>query len=168
MAFLTARKDGRNEIRETLQTAAGSRARTLAIFRGSLAPEILDRAAERALLPFDPDALRERARQLGVTVIEGHGDAEARSLLKRLRSGGAIDPILAGLLQTELVQLEHSEVPVELREASDWLEVPPAARGRALRGLLRVSDRIVRSRPAIKSRPPANFPRFRSKKKRSS
>ena len=63
MAYLRIRADGRVEIRESVSTAAGPRARTLATFRGSLGPDVLERAAGRASRNFDGDALVARARE---------------------------------------------------------------------------------------------------------
>ncbi|MCA9509740.1 MAG: hypothetical protein KC560_03480, partial [Myxococcales bacterium] len=61
-----------------------------------------------------------------------------------------------------LAPLEARPVPEHLADAADWLGQPEAARGRALRGLLRAASRTVRSRGAIRALPEEPFPHFDS------
>ena len=61
MAYVVARPKGRFEIRESVHTPKGPRARSLANF-GELDDEVLARARQRASRPFDPDAVRAAAR----------------------------------------------------------------------------------------------------------
>jgi len=60
MAFVVARPKGRFEIRESVHTPQGPRARSLANFK-ELDEEVLDRARRRATRPFDTNAVRAAA-----------------------------------------------------------------------------------------------------------
>lgn len=62
MAFIVARAHGRYEIRESVQTARGPRARSLANF-AVLTAEVLSSAADRATRPFDAEAVVRAARR---------------------------------------------------------------------------------------------------------
>ena len=166
MAFLIRRGDGRIEIRESIATAAGPRARSLASVQKVLGPEAFERAARRATRPLDVEALRARALELGFPVSERREDRRARELLALLRAGGAIDPPLAAQLRDELAEHSADELPVGLAEVAEWVGADDRRRGEALRGLLRVSDRIVRGREPVRSRRRRRFPRFRSRKPR--
>jgi hypothetical protein len=64
MAFVVTRPNGRFEIRESVQTAKGPRARSLANF-SVLTEAVLARAAGRATRNFDPAAVREASRRAG-------------------------------------------------------------------------------------------------------
>jgi hypothetical protein len=150
------------EIRESVTTRAGPRARTLAVFRGALTPDLTERAAALARRPFDRAALRARAVQLGVPLSERRTDAAARALLHDLRQGVSLDPVLVTLLRESLAPLAAKPVPEALAEAAEWLGVGAERRGAALRGLLRASDRLVRARPARREREAPHFPRFSS------
>jgi hypothetical protein len=162
VAYLRQRSDGRVEVRESTSTPAGPRARTLAIFRGPLTRDVLERAAVRARRPFRPELLRRRADALGIGSSERRGDAAARSLLADLRAGVSIDPLIASLLKSALQRCAAAELPDPLAEVAEWVGVGTGRRGRALRGLLRASDRLVRTRPRRRQRARARFPRFRS------
>jgi hypothetical protein len=162
MAYLYRRRDGRIEIREARATPRGPRSRTLASFRGTLTPEILERAEARATRPLDRPALAARARQLGVPLTTRRGDHELRALLACLRRGEAIDPVLAGLLRGALEGAPVAPVPERLAEVAEWIGASDAERGEALRGLLRVSDRIVTSRSGLRRRRRRRYPRFAS------
>jgi hypothetical protein len=150
------------EIRESVATRAGPRARTLAVFRGALAPDVMERAAGLARRPFDREALRARAVALGVPLSERRADAAARALLRDLRQGVSLDPVLVTLLREALAPLAAKPAPEALAEAAEWIGVGAERRGAALRGLLRASDRLVRARPARREREAPRFPRFRS------
>ena len=153
MAYLSRRPSGRVQIRESIRGPAGPRSVTLASFVGALDDCALDRAERSATRPFDREALIARARAMGIEVARA-GNESARALLAELRRGRRLAAPLARLLR------EHLEGPGEedrladdaLSEAADWLGRSAAERGDALRGLLRLSDAIVRGRPA---RPPA-------------
>ena len=62
MAYVVARPKGRFEIRESLHTPKGPRARTLANFE-QLTDKVLDTARLRASRPFDLDAVRASAEK---------------------------------------------------------------------------------------------------------
>jgi hypothetical protein len=60
MAYVVRRRDGRFEIRESVQTDKGPRARTLANF-AVLSEDVLRRAEGRSSRPFDRQAVRKSA-----------------------------------------------------------------------------------------------------------
>jgi hypothetical protein len=64
MAYVVARPGGRFEIRESLHTPAGPRARSLAGFE-VLSDEVLVKAARRAQRPFDVGAVLASGRRAG-------------------------------------------------------------------------------------------------------
>jgi len=165
VAYLFRRPDGRIEVREAVGTPAGPRARTLATFRGALGPDVLERAAARARRPFDPERLRANAERLGIPVTHRRGDRAARELIAHLRRGGSVDGALAALLREELARVAPPGVPAELAEVAEWVGADDARRGEALRGLLRVADRVARSRSVPRSARRAAFPRFASAKR---
>jgi hypothetical protein len=71
MAYVVARPKGRFEIRESVHTPKGPRARTLANFE-----QLLDTARLRASRPFDPDAVlasAEKARRVAAARRPGQG-----------------------------------------------------------------------------------------------
>jgi hypothetical protein len=65
MAYVVARPRGRFEIRESVHTDKGPRARSLANF-AHLSDEVLATARARASRPFDAEAVRASARRAGV------------------------------------------------------------------------------------------------------
>ncbi len=150
------------EIRECRTTERGPRQYTLARFRRVLTPEVLDEAESRARRPFDALRLVTRARARGIPVSSWRNDAAARRLLAELRAGCRVEPSLVGSLKQALALLEDAPVPEHLVDAADWVGRSEAARGKALRGLLRTASRVARSRPSIRTPPDAPFPRFRS------
>ena len=64
MAYVVTRPKGRFEIRESVHTPNGPRARTLANFE-QLTDKVLATARQRASRPFDPDAVRASAFKAG-------------------------------------------------------------------------------------------------------
>jgi hypothetical protein len=78
MAYVVARPRGRFEIRESVHTARGPRARSLANF-AALTDEVLNTARRRATRPFDPVAVRASARRAGSPVRRGRRARAARS-----------------------------------------------------------------------------------------
>ncbi len=150
------------EIRECVSTAQGPRQRALARFRGVLTPEVLDRAAAAARRPFDRRALIERARARGIAVSERPRSGAARRLLADLRAGRSLDPSLVTLLRDALAGQEGRALPEHLVDPAEWLGRSEAARGRALRGLLRVASRVARSRGRRAQAETEPFPRFDS------
>lgn len=148
MAYLVRRPGGNVQIRECVRTERGPRSRMLASFRGALNDHALDRAARNAVRPLDRDGLIAKAQAMGVGWTSSTSLA-ARQLVKRLRRGRTLDPILVGLLRESLSDMVGTQLADELEEAADWLGSSEEERGAALRGLLRLSDAIVRSRDAL-------------------
>jgi hypothetical protein len=167
MAYLYQRKGGRTEIREAHSTERGPRSRTLVSFRGSLRPEHLDRAEAAARRPFDRDALRRRARELGIAIEEPRADGAARELIARLRRGASLDARLAALLRAQLAALPAHSLPEEFADAAEWIGASDHERGRALRDVLRLYDAIARSREPVRAAPEPRFPRFASRAARA-
>jgi hypothetical protein len=73
MAFVVARPNGRFEVRESLHTPDGPRARSLAGF-DVLTDEVLAKAARRAERPFDMGAVLASARRAGAPVTAARRD----------------------------------------------------------------------------------------------
>jgi hypothetical protein len=67
MAYVARRPAGRFEIRESYQSERGPRARTLANF-AVLSDDVLGRAEQRALRPFDRVAVRASAIRRGARI----------------------------------------------------------------------------------------------------
>jgi hypothetical protein len=67
MAYIVARPRGRFEIRESVHTPKGPRARSLANF-ADLTDDVLATAGGRASRPFDAEAVRKSARRAGVPI----------------------------------------------------------------------------------------------------
>jgi hypothetical protein len=147
MAYLVRRSCGKVQIRECVRTGRGPRSRMLASFRGALNDHALDQAARKAVRPFDREGLMAKAQTMGVGWASSTSVA-ARQLVKRLRRGRALDPVLVGLLRESLSDMAGRELADDLDEAADWVGSSDEERGATLRGLLRLSDAIVRSRDA--------------------
>jgi hypothetical protein len=130
------------EIRECLSTHRGPRQRRLARFRRVLTPEVLDQAEAAARRPFDRRALLDRARRQGISV--------------------APEPTFVTLLRDALALLASEPLPPHLGDVAEWVGRSQAARGKALRGLLRTASRVLRSRGPLREPPPQAFPRFSS------
>jgi hypothetical protein len=137
-------------------TPAGPRARTLATFR-VLTASVLAEAASRARRPFDARKIRARAAELGAPQRRHEAAATATTLLAQLRQGEPLPPALTSELRRVLPR-RNPEMPDSLETAVEWVGVDDAARGRALRDLLDLADRIpTRPRPSSSS-----FPRLSS------
>ncbi len=157
------RKQGdRYEIRECLVTLRGPRQLSLASFRGVLTPEVLDAAESKARKPLKRADLVTRALRMGIPVSERRRHPEARCLLAALQRGADLEPTLVKLLATALERLDSRAVPAHLLDAAEWIGQPERERGAALRGLLRTADRILQSRPPLRSPGQEAFPRFSS------
>lgn len=144
MPTLVERSDGRFELRESVWTARGPRSRTLATFR-ELTPEVIDHAVGRATTPVDRESIVERAGQAGLHVKRVLGASEAAALIGRARREG-LWPSLAAAIQEVIGELATGPLPDHLEAIVDWLGVGDKERGEALLDLLRVADRIERSR----------------------
>jgi hypothetical protein len=64
MAYVVTRPNGRFEIRESVHTPKGPRARSLANF-ATFTDEVLERAGKRARRPFDAEAVRAALERVG-------------------------------------------------------------------------------------------------------
>jgi hypothetical protein len=73
MAYVVARRNGRFEIRESLHTPRGPRARSLANF-AVLTDEVLAGATRRATRPFDTSAVLASGRRAGAPSTAAPGD----------------------------------------------------------------------------------------------
>ena len=139
MAYVVTRPKGRFEIRESVHTPKGPRARSLASFT-LLTEEVLARAGNRATRPFDADAVRAAAQTIAART---HPSSEmrrfvassrrmARALELRPASGHA-DPgdtlidLLGFVAQISAFRPPRSREP---------LRFPPLARLRAERSAL--------------------------------
>ena len=157
MTFLVQRKGsqaGRFEIRESVTTPAGPRARTLATFL-VLSDDVLDLAASRAMRPFDRGAIEARARALGVPRIASDASRHARALLADLRRGQTPASTLTRLLRDELPR-RTAPVPDTIEPLLDWIGAREEERGNALRDLLRLASRV----PARPRSSALTFPRL--------
>jgi hypothetical protein len=150
------------EIRECLSTKRGPRQRPLARFHRVLTPEVLDQAEAAARRRFDRRALLDRARRQGISIAAERRNPEARKLLAELRAGRPVDPTLVTLLRDALALLPQEPVPPHLEDVAEWIGRSEAARGKALRGLLRTASRVLRSRGRLRETPREISPRFSS------
>jgi hypothetical protein len=142
----------RYEIRESVSTPAGPRARTLATFR-VLTADVIAHAASRAQRSFDAESIRARAAALGVPRHERAASATASKLLAQLRAGERLPPALARELRAALPDT-RAELLDSLAGAVEWIGVDDERRGRALRELLDVASRVpARPRPTALSFP---------------
>jgi hypothetical protein len=168
MTYVVAKPDGgpdrgpgggsapRYEVRESISTPAGPRARTLATFR-VLTRSVLSDAAAKAQRPFDAAKVRARAAALGAPQRTYDAAASASTLLAQLREGEPLPPTLVAELRRALPRSGH-EVPDSLQPAVEWIGVDDAAKGRALRDLLDLASQIPpRPRPSASA-----FPRLSS------
>jgi hypothetical protein len=158
MAYVVAKPGGRFEIRQAHATRAGPRSRTLATFR-CLDDDVLTRAASKADPPVDPAELVRLARRLGVPVLVGisAADRAARQLIAECAAGRFPSPGLAAMVADAV----HAapDMPDSVIAVSPWIAATPAERGRALRDLLLLVDRLP---PARRDRP--RFPRLVSRR----
>jgi hypothetical protein len=161
MAYLVRRAGGNVQIRECVRTERGPRSRMLASFRGALNDHALDQAARKAVRPLDREELIAKAQTMGVGWASSTSVA-ARQLVKRLRRGRPLDPVLVGLLKDGLSDMMGTELADDLDEAADWVGTSDEERGATLRGLLRLSDAIARSRDALSPRRSDPYPHIDS------
>jgi hypothetical protein len=131
MAYVVARPKGRYEIRESVHTAKGPRARSLANFR-QLSDEALDRARRRASRPFDTEAVRAAAERAAAQGTARHQRPETRHFVEASRR-------MAG-------SLERVRPSADRRDPGD-----------ALIGLLGFVARVKPFRPA-RTPEPLRFP----------
>jgi hypothetical protein len=96
MAYVVARPKGRFEIRESLHTPGGPRARSLAGF-DVLTDAVLAKAARRAQRPFDVGAVLTSGRRAGAPTTVGSGgeadDSRGRFVAASRRMARALQPL---------------------------------------------------------------------------
>jgi hypothetical protein len=147
MAYVVARPKGRFEIRESVHTPKGSRARSLANF-AVLTDDVLERACKRASRPFDADAVRAAAERA------------ARPAASRVatRETAATTTTLPSHEQPEMRRF----VEASRRMARELERVPDTASrqdpGDALIDLLGFVAQITPLRPPRRDREPLLFP----------
>jgi len=151
MAYVVKRPRGRWEVRESIATERGPRARTLATFR-TLSPAVVQRAVAAATRPTSAVEIRDAARRAGAGA--SRADEAARSLLFELAHGREPSPGLRRALLGWLSEPRDND-PVG-GGVAEWLGASPADRGQALRDLLGFVDALP-PRP----RPPLRFPPLR-------
>lgn len=177
MAYVTARKNGTWELRESVSTPKGPRSRTLASFR-TLSDEVIQHAQARAVKPFDREEVRDAAHRAGAPVDLATADRAAGDLLRELADGHEPHPILRTLLIDALqegpparlgadrktwqeTRAEGSVPQIEeldnARASAAWLTRTPTERGAALYDLLLLADRFPNSRRIGE---PLAFPRL--------
>lgn len=165
MAFVVATKPGQFEVRESRNTPAGPRSRTLATFR-EMSDEVIEKARSRAVKPASPERLRRAAIRAGAPVEGAPVDRAARETLKRLAGGESLDPMLRNLLLDALAPRVDGGRPADpsttvsdaARSAAGWIGASQERRGEALRDLLELADALpVRIRSEE-----IGFPRLKS------
>jgi hypothetical protein len=149
MAYVVAKKGGAFEVRESHATPDGPRSRTLATFH-ELDRATIDKIIDRAERKPTREQLIEAALRAGAPLAPAPVEAAARALLRSLARGE--------VLSSRNRRLILDALNGESRQAAEWLDVPLAERGDALRDLLGLSDAIpIRRRPDKSS-----FPRIDS------
>lgn len=157
MAYIVARKTGAWEIRESHNTDAGPRSRTLASFR-TLTPTVIERARARSSKDLSEDELRKAARRAGAPVATTSSDAAAGELMAELAAGRRPRPLLARLL-VQALSNDGPQPTDNAQAAAAWISASPERRGETLRDLLLLTDHLPR-RP---QRERARFPRIPSR-----
>jgi len=112
MAYVVARPKGRFEIRESLHTPDGPRARSLAGF-DVLTDAVLAKAARRAQRPFDIEAVLASGRRAGAPArVEAEGETDdarerfvgaSRRMARALQRPPARRPVDPGAALIELL-----------------------------------------------------------------
>ena len=146
MAYVVARRGGTFELRASVSTPRGPRARTLATFR-ELTDDVLRHAEERASESLDRAAIRRSARRAGAPVAPSIGDERAGALLSALARQEAPTPVRAWLVAHALAPDDVETPEHHLRAAGEWAGADAVLRGEVLRDLLGLVDAIpVRAR----------------------
>ncbi|HEY2283540.1 MAG TPA: hypothetical protein VGH60_08330 [Solirubrobacteraceae bacterium] len=128
MAYVVARPKGRFEVRESLHTANGPRARSLVGF-DVLTDEVVAAAAGRATRPFDAEAVIASGRRAGAPVVT----AEAAGAAGGVRGSAK-----------RFVEASRRMALSTQRAPSSRVTDP----GEALIGLLGFVEAVRRSQPA--------------------
>jgi hypothetical protein len=154
MTYVVGRPSGQWEIRESVHTPSGPRARTLATFR-VLTDDVLDRASGAATKAFDPDQVRTAAWRAGAPVGESPADQAARALLAEAAAGRLPAPALRRLLVDRLAGAGPLPELAAGDSGAEWAGASLEERGRTLKDLLELTDHLpVRRRGALR------FPRL--------
>lgn len=177
MAYVTSRKNGTWELRESISTPAGPRSRTLASFR-TLSDEVLRHAEARATKPLDSTAVRAAAQRAGAPIDLATVDRAAGDLLRELADGHEPHPVLRALLIDALQEGpparlgEARKTWQEARDEGDqpqlgaldnarasaaWLSRPASDRAATLEDLLHLTDQLPSSN---RTRERLTFPRL--------
>jgi hypothetical protein len=165
MAYIVATRPGRYEVRESRNTSAGPRSRTLASFR-ELDHEVVAKVQTRAEKPPSAAELQEAAVRVGAPVATPPVDRAVRQTLRLLSRGERLQPQLKRLLLDALSSnggpassgAKRPPVSDAARAAEQWIDSPPEERGRALRELLELADAL----PISPRSEEIGFPRLRS------
>lgn len=157
MAYIVARKTGAWEIRESYNTDAGPRSRTLASFK-TLTPEVIERASARSRKGLDGGELSKAARRAGAPVMTAASDRAAGELLASLATGHRPRPLLARLLVRAL-STDGAQPTDNAEAAAAWIAASPERRGETLRDLLLLVDHL----PRVSAPKRACFPRIASR-----
>lgn len=140
MAYVVARPRGRFEIRESVHTPKGPRARSLAGF-SRLTDEVLAKAGRRATRPFDAEAVRASAARAGAPTPRHRRPEIQRFVESSRRMAAALEsrpPAAAsrrdpGDALMDLLGLVAQVSAFQPPRAPEPLRFPPLARLRAER-----------------------------------
>jgi hypothetical protein len=144
MTFVVARPNGRFEIRESVHTAKGPRARSLVNF-SLLTDDVLARAAVRATRPFDADAVVGGARRAGAPIAAATGSGtrpdrtmhhfveSSRRMARSLEPRPAVERPDPGDALIDLLGFVAQIAAFRPARAPGPLRFPPLARLRAER-----------------------------------
>ncbi len=163
MAFITATKRGRFEVRESSSTPRGPRSRTLVTF-DELTDEVIAKARAKATNPPSPGDLRQAARRAGAPIAAVPADRAARELIAELGKGNAPAPplrhLLADLLSRRPFENGGEGGGSEAGEAiAEWMAATPRERGKTLVDLLLLADALPHGSRVGK---PLRYPRLES------
>ena len=145
MAYVARRPGDRWEIREAVATPKGPRARSLASFR-SLDAAVLDRAERAAGTTFDRADVVAAARRAGAPIEAPAADRLARELLVELRAGRVPKPGLRTVLEDRLSRVGPPATVDGPESVAQWIGVSDEERGKALRELVELGDRLPPTR----------------------
>jgi hypothetical protein len=139
MAYVVARPKGRFEIRESLHTPNGPRARSLAGF-DVLSDAVLAKAARRAQRPFDVGAVIASGRRAGApTTVGSTGEGEtddsrrhfveaSRRMARALQRPPALRPVDPGAALIELLGFADAVTRNQPPRPPEPLEFPVLSR----------------------------------------
>lgn len=141
MAFATETRPGRWELRESVKTPAGPRARTLASF-AELDAEHIHLIVERSKTGVSAGDAVQAARRAGAPVALAPADAAAIALLRTIGDGRQISPGLKRLL---VDALGDGPMRPATQEALEYIGLSAKQRGAQLVDLLLLTNAIAPS-----------------------